>query len=211
MINPHNKWKKYPIIQKLRKKISWIFVLGLIVLIGISASVWEAKAPLLAAFLFLVGCVFVGIASIGRLWCSLYVAGYKTSVLVTEGPYSMSRNPLYFFSLIGAVGIGFVSETITLPIILFLGFSIYYPLVIKSEEKELMFLHGDKFKTYLERVPRFFPNLKILQEPEEYVVKPVIFKKHMFDALWFIWLLGMMEFMETLHDLQILPTIFRVY
>jgi hypothetical protein len=153
----------------------------------------------------------VGIATLGRLWCSLYIAGYKKDVLVTAGPYSMCRNPLYFFSLLGAVGVGFASETLTLPAILFLIFTIYYPFVIKNEESELLKRHSDRYKTYFETVPRFIPKLSKLQEPDEYVVKPVIYRKHMFDALWFVWLLGIMEMIESLHELNIMPIVFNFY
>src|SRR3569832_74642 len=42
----------------------------------------------------------------GRLWSILYVGGKKNEELVSTGPFSMSQNPLYFFSTVGAVGIG---------------------------------------------------------------------------------------------------------
>jgi protein-S-isoprenylcysteine O-methyltransferase Ste14 len=199
------------VVAKYRIEISRIFVVALVIMIVLSGSVWESKAHFVTAILFMIGCVLVGIATLGRLWCSLYIAGYKTDVLVTEGPYSMCRNPLYFFSLLGAVGVGFASETFTLPVALFLIFTIYYPSVIKSEEMELRKLHGDKFNTYCRSVPRFFPNLSKLKEPEEYIVKPVIYKRHMFDALWFIWLIGIMEIIESLHELNIIPIVFNFY
>jgi protein-S-isoprenylcysteine O-methyltransferase Ste14 len=112
-------------IAKYRIGISRIFVVALALVIAFSKSAWESESPFLTAILFMIGCVLVGIASLGRLWCSLYIAGYKTDVLVTEGPYSMCRNPLYFFSLLGAVGVGLASETFTLPVALFLIFTIY--------------------------------------------------------------------------------------
>jgi len=130
---------------------------------------------------------------------------------VTAGAYSMCRNPLYFFSLLGTVGVGFASGTLTLPAVLFLIFTIYYPFVIKSEEAELLKRHSDRYKTYFETVPRFIPKLSKLQEPEECVVKPVIYRKHMFDALWFVWLLGIMEIIESLHELNIMPIVFNFY
>lgn len=198
-------------IAKFRIEISRIFAAALIIIIAISGSKLESQAPFVCAILFMIGCVFVGIASLGRLWCSLYIAGYKTDSLVTEGPYSISRNPLYFFSLIGAVGVGLASETIILPVVLFILFMIYYPSVIKSEEAELSELHGDKFKAYFQTVPRFFPNLSKFKEPEEYIVKPGVFRRHMFDALWFVWLVGIMEIIESLHELNILPTLFKFY
>jgi protein-S-isoprenylcysteine O-methyltransferase Ste14 len=198
-------------LAKFRIEISRIFVVALVVVIALSDSMWERQAPFISAVLFMIGCVLVGIASLGRLWCSLYIAGYKTDSLVTEGPYSISRNPLYLFSLIGAVGVGFASETITLPIVLFILFTIYYPSVIKTEEAELGKIHGDEFKTYYQNVPRFFPDLSKFKEPEEYIVKPVVFRRHLFDALWFVWLIGIMEIMESLHEMNILPTLFEFY
>jgi len=198
-------------IEKLRIHVSRIFVLIILAIIAISSSAWEGTAPFLSTVLFLIAVILVALASLGRLWCSLYIAGYKTDSLVTAGPYSMCRNPLYFFSFLGAIGVGFASETFLIPVIMLCAFALYYPFVIKSEEAELQKLHTDKFRTYCEQVPKFFPDISKLQEPEEYVVKPVIFKRHLFDALWFIWLVGILEIIEELHELDILPTLFTIY
>ena len=198
-------------VEKLRIRISQIFAVVLVVLICVSSSLWEDKAPFVTTALFLLGAVLVGIASLGRLWCSVYIAGYKTDHLVTQGPYSMCRNPLYFFSLLGALGVGFASESFLIPVIILIGFAAYYPLVIKSEEAELAKLHKNEFEMYFKKVPRFFPKISYLTEPEEYIVNPVVFKRHMFSALWFIWLLGILEIIEELHELKVLPTIFNIF
>ncbi|MDI6686891.1 MAG: isoprenylcysteine carboxylmethyltransferase family protein [Desulfobacterales bacterium] len=198
-------------IEKLRLHISQIVVVLLVVLICVSNSLWEDKAPFVPMILFLLGAVMIGIASLGRLWCSVYIAGYKTDYLVTQGPYSMCRNPLYFFSFIGALGVGFASESFLIPLIILIAFAIYYPPVIKSEEAELAKLHKNEFEVYFKKVPKFFPKISCLTEPEEYIIKPVIFKKHMFSALWFIWLMGILEIIEGLHELNVLPTIFNIY
>ena len=197
--------------EKLRIRISQIFAGLLVVLICISSSLWEDKAPFVTTVLFLLGAVLVGIASLGRLWCSVYIAGYKTDHLVTQGPYSMCRNPLYFFSLLGALGVGLASETLLIPFVILIAFVGYYPLVIKSEEAELIRLHKSEFEIYLKEVPRFFPKISLLKEPEEYIVKPIVFKRHMFSAFWFIWFMGIIEIIEELHELKVLPTIFKIY
>jgi len=197
--------------EKLRIRISQIFAGLLVVLICISSSLWEDKAPFVTTVLFLLGAVLVGIASLGRLWCSVYIAGYKTDHLVTQGPYSMCRNPLYFFSLLGALGVGLASETLLIPFVILIAFVGYYPLVIKSEEAELIRLHKSEFEIYLKEVPRFFPKISLLKEPEEYIVKPIVFKRHMFSAIWFIWFMGIIEIIEELHELKVLPTIFKIY
>ena len=198
-------------VEKLRIRISQIFAVLLVVLICFSNSLWEDKAPFVTTVLFLLGAVLVGIASLGRLWCSVYIAGYKTDHLVTQGPYSMCRNPLYFFSLLGALGVGFSSESLLIPVLILIGFAVYYPLVIKSEESELAKLHKNEFEMYFKKVPRFFPKISYLTEPEEYIVKPVVFKRHMFSALWFIWFMGIIEVIEELHEIKVLPTTFNIY
>lgn len=80
-------------IQTLRIQVSRLFGILMAVMLCISTSGWEEQAPLMAAGLFFLGTILVGLATVGRLWCSLYIAGYKTKHLVTVGPYSMSRNP----------------------------------------------------------------------------------------------------------------------
>ena len=198
-------------VEKLRITLSQIFAVLLVVFIGVSRSAWNDTAPFVTSLLFLLGVVLVGIGSFGRLWCSVYIAGYKTKELVTQGPYSMCRNPLYFFSLLGALGIGFASESFLIPVVILIGFAAYYILVIKSEEAQLARLHKDEFAMYVQKVPRFFPKISYLTEPEEYIVKPVIFKTHMLNAIWFIWALGLLEIIKKLHELKILPTIFHIY
>ncbi|HOO89971.1 MAG TPA: isoprenylcysteine carboxylmethyltransferase family protein [Syntrophales bacterium] len=198
-------------VEKLRITLSQIFAVLLVAFICVSGSSWDDRAPFVTTLLFLLGVVLVGIGSFGRLWCSVYIAGYKTKALVTQGPYSMCRNPLYFFSLLGALGIGFASENFLIPIIISIGFAAYYILVIKSEEAQLARLHKEEFARYVKKVPRFFPKISYLTEPEEYIVKPVIFKSHMLSAIWFIWALGLLEIIKKLHELKILPTLFHIY
>jgi len=198
-------------IERLRIHISQIFAVLLIIFIAVSGSLWEEKAPLVTMVLFLLGALLVGIASLGRLWCSVYIAGYKTDHLVTQGPYSMCRNPLYFFSFLGALGVGFASENFLIPLLIFIGFVTYYPFVIKSEEAELRQVHKDEFERYFKKVPKFFPRISYLMEPEEYVVKPRVFRNHMFSALWFVWFLGILEIIEGFHESNIIPTLFKIY
>ena len=202
-------------IRKLRIRITQVFVQVFVILLFamllVTSSVWELKDPFLSILFFLLGVILVGIGSLGRLWCSLYIAGYKTKQLVTEGPYSMSRHPLYFFSLIGAVGVGLCSETLLLPIIILLACVIYFPIIIKTEEEKLKQLHGQRFEMYRAKVPRFLPKLGQLQEPKNYLVTPITFRRHIFSALWFIWFIGIVELIEELHQLKFLPTWFRIY
>jgi protein-S-isoprenylcysteine O-methyltransferase Ste14 len=192
-----------------RIRMSQLFMLLIAAVLTVSESQWERT--FMDAALFLAGAVLVGAATIGRLWCSLYIAGYKDGTLVTVGPYSISRNPLYFFSFVGAIGVGLATETFTFGAVFALWFVLFYPAVIRAEEQRLRALHGARFEDYSRRVPRFVPRFSLLVEPDTYTVQPVKFRNHLLDALWFVWGLGLLEMVEALHVNEVLPTIVRWY
>jgi len=83
----------------------------------------------------------------------------KNEVLATTGPYAYTRNPLYFGSLIMAVGFTIAARSFWIALILaILLFAIYLP-VIRDEESYLAD-HFPEFTTYAAEVPRFVPRLR---------------------------------------------------
>lgn len=198
-------------ITRLRTLFSKFFALALFTAFLVGANGWEDRSPLLSSSLFLAGAVLAGIAAIGRTWCTLYIAGYKREHLITVGPYSVTRNPLYFFSMLGSVGVALATETLSIPLIIIVAFALYYPAVIRREESRLREFHQGAFEEYFARVPRFFPRWSLFTEPEDYVVKPIVFRRHIMSALWFVWMLGIVEFIECLHEAGLLPTWFHIY
>jgi len=187
-----------------------VFAAAVAVVALFTSSKWQHR-PLFAETLFAAGCVLVGIASVGRLWCALYISGYKKQSLITTGPYSVCRNPLYVFSLLGAIGVGLATETIMIPLVIGIGFALYYPAIIKSEEVKLRRLHPERYEVYCNTVPRFIPRVSLLTEPTEYLVNPRIFRKSMIGALWFVWLLGILEIITALRELGVLPVYWNSY
>ncbi len=168
------------------------------------------EGTVLSALLFLFGLVLVGIATAGRLWCSLYISGYKNRELVTCGPYSLCRNPLYFFSFLGFVGIGFTTETFSVGLASILIFAMAYPAIIRHEEAFLMSKFGEAFAEYCSRTPRFFPSLRSYREPLSYMVDSRVFRRSVGDVLWFVWLVGLVELVESLHEHHVLGALFRL-
>jgi protein-S-isoprenylcysteine O-methyltransferase Ste14 len=197
-------------VEKSRINVSRIIAFSFLIIILFSSSEWEAISITSNVF-FLLGCILVGIASLGRLWCSLYIAGYKNDTLVTLGPYSISRNPLYFFSMLGAAGVGLATETLLIPLALLLLFLFYYPSVIRSEEKRLLNIHGAKYEEYRKKTPCFFPKVSLLNEPKSYTVNPRIFRRTILGALWFVWLVGILELFEAFHEIGVIPVYIRIY
>lgn len=174
-------------------------------------SYWETKNDKITFLLFLMGIILVAVASLGRMWCSLYIAGYKNNKLITQGPYSVCRHPLYLFSLIGVVGVGFATETFSFPIVFMIFFASYYGFVIKSEENRLKILFPGEFEEYAKKVPAFFPKLSIFVEPESYNVKPAVYRRHIFSALWFIWIIGILEVIEGMREIGFLQSLWSIY
>ncbi|HOM59992.1 MAG TPA: isoprenylcysteine carboxylmethyltransferase family protein [Anaerohalosphaeraceae bacterium] len=201
----------YSKYQQGRLILSRLFSGTVILLFAFTRNHWETKAEILTAALFLAGCILVAVATLGRLWCTLYIAGYKTRVLIEEGPYSLCRHPLYFFSFLGALGVGLATETLTIPLILAVIFAAYYPFVIRFEEKKMIAEHGRQYEDYRRQTPCFLPRWPLLKEPEEYLVHPCIFRRHLFQSLLFVWLVGILECLECLKEMGWLPSLGVLY
>lgn len=195
--------------EKLRIILSRVLMGGIGVLVLFSRSAWEHS--LVSAFLFAAGCLLVAVGMVGRGWAAGYIAGRKTSSLVVQGPYSLCRNPLYFFSLLGATGVALATETLTIPALFLLPFAIYYPRVIRSEECRLREVHGAEFDAYCRSTPAFWPNLQGLREEDTHVVNGPFFRRNIVDTMWFLWLVGILEIVKHLHKLDVLPTFVTLY
>ena len=201
---------KYP-IEKYRIIYSRFAAVAVAFMLCVTGSRWEAKNEIVTFGLFLVGMVLVAIASLGRMWCSLYIAGYKNKQLITQGPYSLCRNPLYLFSLIGVVGVGLATETFTYPILFTVFYLVYYPFVVTGEEKRLRELFGAEFDDYSRKTPKIIPDFHGFIEPKSYIVNPRIYRRHIFSALWFVWIVGFLEVLEGLREIGLLPEIWSLY
>jgi protein-S-isoprenylcysteine O-methyltransferase Ste14 len=198
-------------IEKVRITLARVFIFFLILFTMVTGSAWQGDLTLASSLLFFLGIFFATAAAAGRLWASLYIAGRKTRMLVTIGPYSICRNPLYLFNLLGGVGVALTSRTLLIPATVLIGFSSYFPLLILREEKKLKERHGTSFEVYTSTIPRFWPDFKKLKEPEFYLVKPVIFRNHLFSAGGFLTFVGFIEIIRGLQSMSLLPILFRIY
>jgi protein-S-isoprenylcysteine O-methyltransferase Ste14 len=88
---------------------------------------------------------------------TLYVGGKKDDQLVTTGPYSICRNPLYLGSFLLGVSGGLFLESVPLLAALVVMMVIYQQTTIRAEEGVLRARHGPDFDDYVGRVPRIWP------------------------------------------------------
>jgi protein-S-isoprenylcysteine O-methyltransferase Ste14 len=94
-----------------------------------------------------------------------YAAGYlhKQEVLTITGPYSRTRNPLYFGSSFLALGAAVATNSYWASALLLIYFALVYSFVMRREEMELRQKHGASFDTYAAAVPLFFPRFSVGQ------------------------------------------------
>jgi hypothetical protein len=57
-------------------------------------------------------------------------------------------------------------------------------------------------------VPRWIPDWSLYQEPAAVTVSPRRMRGAILDAMWFLWAFALWEFIEALHTLKLLPTLF---
>jgi protein-S-isoprenylcysteine O-methyltransferase Ste14 len=190
-------------IAQNRIAISRLFWFGALIALLLTEKMYADR--LIGNLLPMAGLVLIGVAMVGRLWCSLYIGGRKNSELVTEGPYSMTRNPLYFFSLLGFVGIGFCTRSISFSVSVLAFFVLVYPSVIASEEAFLRVRFGAAFEAYCARTPRFFPSVARYRASDVCEVRIQQFRRTAGDVIWFVWLAGIVALVEALRPMLVQP------
>ena len=146
------------------------------------------------------GILLILTAIVGRAWCSLYIGGRKKSELVQEGPYSLCRNPLYSFSIIGTFG----ALAQTGSILLALAFTVLTVLifipVVRQEEVYLSRAFPEAYEIYARPTPRFLPDPRLWRTSSELIIRPGLFVRTLLDGLPFLAAWPLLEFIGRLHD-----------
>ena len=164
-------------------------------------------SPPLDAVLALVALLFVSIGALGRIWASVFIAGRKDTALVTSGPYSLCRHPLYLFSFVGGLGIGIATRSLALTLLTLLVLAVLHVRAAAAEERSLASWHGPAFAEYCARVPRWWPRWRRSTPPEALEVSPRVLWKAFVDASAFLLLYGMIELARAFRMSGLLPTL----
>lgn len=197
--------------SRLRLRLTRILALGVLATFCGGAAYWTADHPLVEKSLFIIGIAMAGVGAAGRAWATSYISGRKLRQLIQAGPYSLCRNPLYFFSMILGVGFGFCTETLIMPVAIAVVLAVLYHFQIKREEAQLSALFGYEYDAYVATVPRFFPSHHHFFEPEEITISPRLLKKGLFGIAFLLILIGLLELLNGLHQSGVLPVLYRIY
>jgi len=153
-------------------------------LIAATAVIGPREIP--AGWYYVVGVagfICVALACLGRIWCSVFIAGHKDEELITSGPYALCRHPLYALSILGALGLGLTSRSVLLccgAVVLVAALLVY---AASCEEQFLADSFPEEFTAYVAATPnQWWPRFAPRAMPDRLEVKPAIFWKALVDA-----------------------------
>ena len=196
-------------VQAIRKIAFYVVAAVGVSVVAVTASV-APSGTVTHELIEWIGIVLIVICILGRTWSSLYIGGRKIDEFVQTGPYSIMRNPLYFFSCIGAVGVGMQVGTVLLGLICGLLAYIIFRLVIGREEQLLAERYGAAYDAYIARVPRFFPSPSLWHDDETLIIRPPRVLMTFADASVFLLAAPGAEFFEALQDSGVLPVLLHL-
>lgn len=163
------------------------------------------------ALLECVGYLLLCTCAAGRMWVAAYISGRKNTQLVTDGPYALCRNPLYFFSAIGFIGAGFAYESfILVPVFIGIYLLTHVPS-IRVEERGLRLAFPDEYPAYAAHTPRFLPLGKPDRGNGHIELDSKVFTKAIMDASAILLVFPVLQGLEWLHTAGWLPVLFRLY
>lgn len=195
-------------VQKWRKAAMGVGLVVALALAALTASIggetiWHEAIEAL-------GLAMIALCVVGRAWCSLYIGGRKKAEIVDRGPYSVSRNPLYLFSFVGAFGVGAQTGSITLAVVFTLLTLVVFHGTILREEAWLRTAFGDSYRAYAVRTPRYGPDLAKWRDSETIEVHPRFFLTTLRDGMVFVLAVPVFEAMAMLQQSGVLAVLARL-
>ena len=199
---------------KYRLLFSKLLLLSIIIVLLISENNNVDKNSTLHFALEFFGFAFLLSGVIGRIWSSLYIEGKKTNILVTDGIYSVCRNPLYFFSFILLIGFFLLIKSIIISVVSMMLLLIIYPKTIKHEEDKLLKIHGQVYSDYILKTPKLIPNFLLFKRSSSNKLINVNIKKVenvLVESFGFILFFELIRLVDYFHEINILPTLFTIF
>lgn len=195
-------------IQKLRK---WAIGLSLlaVVLLAMFTATWWGDGPTHET-VEAVGLGAIVLSIVGRAWCSLYIGGRKKAEVVSTGPYSLSRNPLYVFSYAGAFGVGAQTGSMVIALLFVVIAVVVFHFTIAREEAWLTAEFGASYEAYMARTPRCGPDFSKWHDEENLSIKPRFFLTTIRDGLVFLLAIPIFEAVDMAQAAGWLPVLLRL-
>jgi protein-S-isoprenylcysteine O-methyltransferase Ste14 len=157
-----------------------------------------------------VGQLLILAGILGRAWCTMHIGGQKFTELVDSGPFSVSRNPLYVFSLIATFGAGLQTGSILFAIVATFGVWIVIDMTVRKEEAALSARFGEAYAAYCARTPRYLPRFSSWRGETTIPVNMPLVYKTILDGFLFFLIVPVAELFDWLQGLGYLPVLLKL-
>ncbi len=149
--------------------------------------------------------IFSGV--LGRAWSILYIGGRKNTSLVTDGPYSICRHPLYLFSTLAVVGFGLLLQSIVVTLVLTAVFGAALAVNAAKEDARLRANFGQDYLDYARTTPALFPAVDKFRTDELVTFDVKHLKSNFWDATVLIFLIPLAEIIESVQEAGWISTV----
>ena len=130
--------------------------------------------------------------------------------LITTGPYSICRNPLYIGTFFLAVGAGLCFENL-LMLALVIGTIVPAHLIVtRMEETHLEQIFTDEYREYKQKTPRYWPRFSNYASPDAVEVRVRAIRRIALDTLGVLLLPEIEDLLEVLHKQGIVPVLWHL-
>lgn len=163
-----------------RLRLTALALAMLLALVAVSERTLAAGLP--GLWLQLCGLLCVAAAALGRVWTSVFIAGFKDAQLVRRGPYARLRHPLYALSLLAMLGIALTTRSAALGAALLALSAVQFAVAARGEDSLLGERHGADFARYAATVPAFLPGRAPGDVPDSLEIRPRVLWKSFVDA-----------------------------
>lgn len=196
-------------VQRRRKRVLFALALLIAAALPFTASV-QGPEGMVHETVEAIGFILIVLCVLGRSWATLYIGGNKKRALIADGPYSLVRNPLYVFSVIGTIGIGLTTGSVAFGATFGLAAFLVFDGVIRREEAFLRENFGMPYHDYATRVLRWRPRLAGWHDAHEVVVQPRLVLTTFRDASLFLLAVPLTEWIDHLQAAGFLPVLLRL-
>jgi protein-S-isoprenylcysteine O-methyltransferase Ste14 len=143
--------------HRARKRV--LAVAGVLagLVVAVHRSAWPVDS-LAYQSLVRFGVVVIAAAVAGRVWAWVALGNRRRWQMMTDGPYSLVRHPLYACSILGTFGIGTQTGSFVMAVLITLPVLIIFTQAALVEERDMGPRFGAEFEAYCARTWRFVPN-----------------------------------------------------
>jgi len=142
--------------QLTEKLIKYRSFIGFLCLVVVLWTATPSSWSIFTGFLLMMAGMFF------RAWSSGYIN--KDKELATAGPYSLTRNPLYFGSLVLGCGIAVAGNNLIAWVIFAVYYFAFFTFLIAIERKRMRKRFGQQYESWARDANLFFPKIKKIEK-----------------------------------------------